>query len=499
MNERRSGILLHITSLPSPFGIGDLGPNSRAFVDFLSDSRQKFWQVLPLNPTDGTYGNSPYSGPSSFAGNALLISPEYMKDEGYISESDLSEKPRFKDNHVNYMAVTKYKLKILRAAFDKVGSDFKNDPDFNTFVKKNEHWLEDYALYTSGKNHLESDTWRDFPLELREREMDSLETWRRHLASEIFYHKFEQYVFFKQWYRLKSYTHEKGIQIIGDIPYYVNYDSSEVWTSPDTFKLDKDKRPEFVAGVPPDYFSKKGQLWGNPVYDWDRLKETGYEWWFRRIGHNLSLFDILRLDHFRGFVSYWEVKAGAKTARKGRWVDIDAESFFDNLFERFDKSRFIAEDLGYITRDVKEIIKRYGLPGMKILLFAFGDDFPYGDYLPGNFDRNCVIYTGTHDNNTVKGWWEKDAKRAEKNRIYKYLGKEVEEKDLNWVFIDIVMKTVADTAIIPMQDVLGLGAEAKMNRPSTTKGNWEWRLEPHLINSDIILRLREITEKSDRA
>jgi 4-alpha-glucanotransferase len=283
------------------------------------------------------------------------------------------------------------------------------------------------------------------------------------------------------------------------MPYYINYDSSEVWAHPELFKLDEDKNPAFVSGVPPDYFSKTGQLWGNPVYDWEALKATGFDWWIKRIGHNLTLFDYLRLDHFRGFASYWEVKASEKTALKGRWVDLDAVSFFDTLFSRFDKSRFIAEDLGYITPDVNKIIKKYALPGMKILLFAFGDDFPYGSYLPKNFsNNNCVVYTGTHDNNTVLGWWTEDAGKNGKKRFFKYIGGEIESRDLNWEFVKLAMSSVADTAIIPMQDILGLGADAKMNRPSTKSGNWEWRLTSGYYQEDLVAKLREITESNSR-
>jgi 4-alpha-glucanotransferase len=498
MTERKSGILLHVTSLPSPFGIGDFGPRSRDFVDFLSDAGQKYWQVLPLNPTEGAYGNSPYSGPSSFAGNPLLVSPEYLKDEGYISKSDLGVKPAFKDGCVNYGVVSEYKSGILKRAFHNAAPELEQEPDFKKFVEDNGHWLNDFALYIAIKLRLKSNTWRDFPQELRERTVDAIESWNRELAPETLYHKFIQYIFFNQWYSLKKYANDKGIRIIGDIPYYVNFDSSEVWNSPETFKLDEEKNPIFVAGVPPDYFSKTGQLWGNPVYDWDKLKETGYSWWMNRIGHNLSMFDYLRLDHFRGFVSYWEVKAGAKSAMKGKWVHLDAENFFDALFERYDKSRFIAEDLGYITPDVKEIIKLYGLPGMKILLFAFGDDFPHGDYLPGNFDKNCVIYTGTHDNNTVIGWWKEEASKKQKSRVREFLEREIDEKNLNWEFIELAMRSAADAAITPMQDVLGLGAGAKMNRPSTSRGNWKWRLRPDEINPDLTQKLRELTEKSDR-
>jgi len=499
MNKRASGMLLHITSLPSRFGIGDMGPQAYRFVDFLRDSGQSYWQVLPLNPTEVSFGSSPYSGPSSYAGNPLLISPELMRDAGYLSAGDLSTKDSPGTGKVDYKSVFEYKTGLFCRAFGKAAASLPGDSGFKKFVRENDDWLDDYALYASIKRILGSGTWGDFPSELRDRDGKSLDAWREKAAREILYHKFLQYIFFSQWNLLKSYAFDKGIRFIGDIAYYINYDSSEVWSSPGLFKLDEDKRPMFVAGVPPDYFSKTGQLWGNPVYDWEAIKETGYEWWIRRIGHNMKIFDSLRLDHFRGFVSYWEVKAGEKTALDGEWVSLDADSFFSTLFKHFDKSRFIAEDLGYITPDVKKIIEKYRLPGMKILLFAFGDDFPYGDYLPKNFNSgNCVVYTGTHDNNTVMGWWKKDAGSVEKQRFFKYIGGVVDESSINWQFIRLAMTSLANTAIIPMQDVLGLGAGAKMNRPSTKSGNWQWRMRPSYYRKDLVNKLTEITRACGR-
>jgi 4-alpha-glucanotransferase len=499
MNKRASGILLHITSLPSQFGIGDMGPESYRYADFLAEARQSYWQVLPINPTDNTFGNSPYSGPSSYAGNPLLISPEMMKDAGYLCAADMNMETTPKPERVDYGLVTRIKNALLYRAFKNAEPHLPGDSGFVEFAGENEHWLEDYALYASVKKILNCSTWRDFPADLRDRNEKSLEYWRDRAGSVVLYHKFLQYIFFSQWSSLKKYANGSGVEIIGDMPYYINYDSSEVWAHPELFKLDDDKNPAFVSGVPPDYFSKTGQLWGNPVYDWEALKATGYDWWIKRIGHNLTLFDYLRLDHFRGFVAYWEVKASEKTALKGRWVDLDAASFFDALFSRFDKSRFIAEDLGYITPDVNQIINTYGLPGMKLLLFAFGDDFPYGSYLPTNFsDNNCVVYTGTHDNNTVLGWWKDDAGKNEKKRFFKYIGGEIDSRDLNWEFVKLAMSSIADTAIVPMQDILGLGADAKMNRPSTKSGNWEWRLTPGYYQEDLVAKLKEITESNSR-
>ncbi len=498
MRERKSGILLHISSLPSPFGIGDLGPEAFKFADFLHESGQTYWQVLPLNPTELPYGSSPYSGPSSYAGNPLFISPELLAAEGYIAGDEIKKKPRFGRKKVNYEAAASYKTALLKSAFGNAREGLREDASFLEFCGQNKYWLDDYCLYTVLKQKLHSGTWRGFPKELRDRDESAIAEWGEKTEDETLYHKFVQYLFFSQWYGLEDHCRKRGVKLIGDIPYYVNFDSSEVWSSPGAFKLDAEKNPLFVSGVPPDYFSKTGQLWGNPVYDWSELRRAGYKWWIDRIGHNLSLFDVLRLDHFRGFVAYWEIKAGEKTALKGKWAKIDAVSFFDTLFSHYEKERFIAEDLGDITPDVREIIKRYSLPGMKILLFAFGDDFPYGEYLPSVFKENCVVYTGTHDNNTVRGWWENEAGNKEKNRIFEYLGKKIKTADISSEFIRLAMFSPADTAVIPMQDILGLGADARMNTPAVRKGNWEWRLGPGYASQELADRLSAITRKSNR-
>lgn len=499
MNERASGILLHITSLPSKYGIGDFGPNSYEFVDFLSDAEQKYWQVLPLNPTEITYGNSPYSSPSSFAGNALLISPELVKEEGYISASQIREVPEFQSGKVDFKTVLTYKMDLLQSAFESNLRGIAQYSDFKKFCIENKHWLDDYCLYISIKSTSNFQTWQDFPKDLRQRHERSIDDWKEREQHFILYNKFIQYLFFKQWKSLKEYSNKNGIKIIGDLPYYINYDSSDVWANQEIFKLDKNSSPEFVAGVPPDYFSETGQLWGNPVYNWEKLKQTEYSWWIKRIGHNLSIFDKLRLDHFRGFVSYWEVEAGEQTALNGNWINLDTKDFLDSLFYRYDKSNFIAEDLGLITEDVKEIIKHYDLPGMKILMFAFGDDFPYGDYLPSNIiNNNCVIYTGTHDNNTVLGWWDEEIGNTEKNRVREYLSKDINRDNINWELIEAAIKSKADTIIIPVQDMLGLGSSARMNTPSTTEGNWAWKLQSFDNFADVIEKLKGLSKDNGR-
>lgn len=498
MNKRLSGILLHITSLPNIFGIGDFGPCSYKFVDFLRNSKQHYWQVLPINPTDAAYGNSPYSCPSAFAGNPLLISPEVMLEEGYLSKSDFLDLPEFPSDRVDFESVKFHKTTLLKKAFELNTNNIANNTDFKKFCTDNKSWLDDYCLYTSIKSDGNYQTWKNFPIDLRDRQREALNNWQEKEENSILYNKFIQFLFFIQWDSLKEYANENDIEIIGDMPYYVNYDSSDVWSNQEVFKLDENKMPEFIAGVPPDYFSKTGQLWGNPVYDWEKLKETEYSWFIKRIGHNLSMFDKLRLDHFRGFVSYWEVDAGETTAINGKWINVDARSFFDTIFGHLDKSKFIAEDLGIITEDVKEVMKHYELPGMKILLFAFGSDYPYGDYLPNNINHNCVMYTGTHDNNTTLGWWNEEAEESEKNRVTEYLEKDINQENINWELIELAMTSSADTVIIPMQDILCLAASERMNTPSTTRGNWTWKLESLDFLPEIIEKLNGLSKYTNR-
>lgn len=498
MNKRASGILMHITSLPSKYGVGDFGPAAYEFIDFLEESKQKYWQILPLNPTVTAYGSSPYSSPSSFAGNPLLISLELFNEDGYISSTDLTNSPSFSADKVYYKNALSYKTRLLQKGFQQNLTGIVQHTNFIKFCANNNHWLDDYSLYESIKNRSNFKTWQDFPEELRNREQNSIRYWQDKEKHTILYNKFLQFIFYQQWNSLKKYANSKGISIIGDLPYYINYDSSDVWANQEIFKLDENKNPEFVAGVPPDYFSETGQLWGNPVYNWEKLKETQYSWWINRIGQNLSMFDKLRLDHFRGFVSYWEVCAGETTALNGKWVHLDAFGFFDTLFSNFDKSKFIAEDLGLITEDVREIIRHYDLPGMKILLFAFGNDFPYGDYLPSNINTNCVMYTGTHDNNTVAGWWNQEASDTEKTRVNEYLQKELNENEINWEFIELALGSRAETVVIPIQDILGLGESARMNIPSTTSGNWEWTLKSKDFLEKTVEKLRTLSEYSNR-
>ena len=499
MKTRGSGVLLHITSLPSPYGIGDLGKEAYRFIDFLSESNQSYWQILPLNPTVTVLGNTPYSSPSAFAGNPILISPEALIEEGFLSKSDLDPNPSFSVEGVEYEKITEYKKKVLQIAYANSKEKLKLDCEFMFFCRENSYWLEDYALFISLKENFNLGTWGEWPLDLRDRHEASLREWKEKLKDRILKEKFIQYLFFKQWASLKDYCRSKNIQIIGDIPIYVTYDSSDVWKNPDIFKLNDEKLPSFVAGVPPDYYSETGQLWGNPVYRWEVLKNKDYSWWIERVAHNLKLIDLIRLDHFRGFVSCWEVPAEEETAINGKWVDLPVNDFFNKLFKRFPCIPIIAEDLGFITPDVREVIRRFDLPGMRLLLFAFGNDFPGSTYLPHNHIRNCVVYTGTHDNNTVKGWFMKEASSKNKRSFFKYIGRDVEADDVSWEMIRLAMSSIADTVIIPMQDIIGLGEEARMNLPSTTKGNWQWRLKPDQLTQSIVGKLKDITGTYGRA
>lgn len=493
MGKRKSGILLHITSLPSRYGIGDIGPGAYRFAEFLAEARQHFWQILPLNVTSTAYGNSPYSSFSAFAGNHLLISPDLMVRDGFLHESDIHKIPRFPVDKVDYPAVEKYKKAIFSLAYQKNRDKLPSNHDFQKFCTEHAHWLDDYCLFMAVKTYLKGIEWGSWHEELRDRKEAALQEWSKNLHEEIQQEKFLQYLFFSQWSSLKNYCESLNIKILGDLPIYVNYDSADVWANPEIFSIDSRKMPAFVSGVPPDYFSKTGQLWGHPVYHWDILKQTGYSWWIKRIEHNLKLFHLFRMDHFRGFVGYWEIPAGEKTAINGRWINAPAEDFFKTILKHFPHISIIAEDLGVITPDVREIMELFGFPGMKVLLFAFGKDLPTNPYAPHNYIKNCVVYTGTHDSNTIKGWLRKELDKEGKKRLSEYIGKKVSEKTIHWDIIRLAMMSIAETVIIPMQDILGLGEKARMNLPATSKGNWKWRLTLDQMSHSVMKELSEMT------
>jgi 4-alpha-glucanotransferase len=495
LNRRGGGILLHITSLPSAYGIGDLGPWAYRFVDFLADSRLSYWQILPINPIDPELG-SPYNSSSTFAGNTLFISPELLCRDGFLSEKDLP-KPNFLQRRVEYKRVGSYKEELFHKAYEHFKEN-KNPPEYEIFCKENYDWVEDFALYEALKEYFEEKDWSKWSPDIRDRDPRVLQSLKKKLREKIEMGKFLQYIFFKQWRELKGYCNERGVETIGDVPIYVDYKSVDVWTNPEIFKLDRNKQPMAVSGVPPDYFSATGQRWGNPVYRWDVLKRNGYKWWMKRMGHNFKLFDFVRIDHFRGLVAYWEIPANEKTAVKGKWVTIDSINFFDTLLKHFPFLPVIAEDLGVITPDVREIVARYDFPGMKLLIFAFGEDLPTNPYAPHNHIKNCIVYTGTHDNNTIRGWFKDEATAHEKARLFQYLGRKMNEKEVHWEFIRLAMMSVANTVILPMQDVLGLGKEARMNRPATSKGNWTWRLKENELTHELSQKLLKISKTYGR-
>jgi 4-alpha-glucanotransferase len=494
MEKRGSGILLHMTSLPSAFGIGDLGPWAYRFADFLQESRQRYWQCLPLNPTDTEAGNSPYHSTSAFACNPLLISPELLVQEGLLGKEDLEVRPNFPTEKVDYSAVTLWKDQLFSRAFELFRTSGIPE-DYHDFCEQNRSWLDPFALFTALRVHHGLKAWCDWPEKHRDVGLRTPGALSDLISTGMEKVKFLQYIFFKQWWNLKSYCNNREILIIGDIPIYVIHDSTDVWMHPEIFNLDPvTRKPLTVAGVPPDYFSNTGQFWGNPVYRWDVMKSYHYRWWMKRMAHNLRLFDLVRIDHFRGFIAYWEIPASETVAVHGQWVKAPAMDFFSELTQRFPDLPVIAEDLGTITPEVWEVMDHFGFPGMKVLLFAFGPDLPENLYAPHNHTQRSVVYTGTHDNNTVRGWFDGEASPEDKRRLALYLGKEVTADNAHWELIRLAMMSVAQTAVIPIQDVLGLGREARMNTPARDQGNWTWRIDPNALTSSVSRALREMTE-----
>lgn len=499
LKERASGVLLHITSLPSPFGIGDLGPASLQFVDLLAKLRQRYWSILPVNPTQLEYGNSPYKNDSAFAGNTLLISPEQLVEESLLSKDYMQRmliQPTFS---VNYHAVEKVKKVMLKEAyinFKKKGKPTLLNQDFESFCAKEAGWLDDYALYKSLREE-NGEPWYRWPEALRDREPLALVKKLESLRRQIEEHKFKQHIFFSQWRTLKDWCIKKRVKIIGDMPFYVGYNSADVWTHPELFKLDKNKKPRYVGGVPPDYFSPTGQLWGDPVYNWKQMREKHFDWWIKRIGHNLKLCDAVRFDHFRGFVAYWQVQAHQKTAKTGKWIRAPTKSFFTSIQNVFPNLPFIAEDLGTITQQVEKAISRIGVPGMKVLLFAF-DDSQANPHFPDNFTKNTVVYTGTHDTNTVKGWYLQEATAKNKQQLSEYLGRHVSEENVSEEFVKMAFASKANLSIIQLQDALGLDAETRMNHPAKQTGNWQWRTTIEQLANKKIEELKELTKQSNR-
>jgi len=498
---RASGILLHPTSLPGRYGIGDLGAEAFKFVDFLQKARQTYWQILPLGPTG--YGDSPYQCFSAFAGNTNLISPEKLVEENLLSVDEINQKPDFPADRVDFGAVYEWKNWILPKAYERfrVTTSVDLRGKFETFSQQNAAWLDDYALYRAVKFAQDQRAWYEWDEPLRLRDENALNRAREHLREEIQAQKFYQFLFFRQWSSIKDYAAARDIKIAGDVPIFIALDSADVWCSQTDFKLNADGSPKVVAGVPPDYFSQTGQLWGNPIYDWEKMRADGFRWWIQRVRHTLKTVDIVRVDHFRGFAAAWEVPGGDKTAENGRWVNVPGKELFDALKNAIGDLPFWAEDLGVITPDVEELRDSFGFPGMRILQFAFGGDTKNHD-LPHNYIKNCVAFTGTHDNDTTVGWFRSQAGagstrddaqiRREREFCLKYLDSDGAE--IQWDFIRAIWSSVADTAIAPMQDLLGLGNEARMNLPASSSGNWYWRFQDGDLSDEIIERLKSLTE-----
>lgn len=490
MHRRGAGVLLHVTSLPSAYGVGDMGPGARAFLDFLARAGQSCWQILPLTPTSSFIGDSPYSSDSAFAGNHLLLSPDLLVQDGWIEPGELGEVPDHDPSRSAYPAAAAFKERLIEAAFARNASKLKDNGRFERFRADNVHWLDDYCLFKAVKHSLGGMSWTRWPAELRDRHPDALEERRDALATRILKEAFAQFLFAQQWTALKAYASSLDILIIGDAPIYVTQDSADVWANPKLFKLGLDGEPVSVAGVPPDYFSETGQRWGNPVYDWAEHERTCFAWWIMRLAHNFKLYDFVRLDHFRGFAGYWEIPAEEKTAVNGTWVDAPGEAFFKALLRHFPTLPILAEDLGVITPDVRELRDGCGFPGMKVLQFAFGPGVGENLDAPHHHVENSVAYTGTHDNNTTRGWFENDADDPARMAFFDYVGRWMDSGEVPWAMLRLAYMSVARLAVAPMQDLLALSQEARMNMPSKAKGNWTWRCPAHALSDELAAKLK---------
>lgn len=486
--NRSAGILMPITSLPSPYGIGTMGRAAREFTDFLEKSGQSCWQILPIGPTG--YGDSPYQSFSSYAGNPYLIDLDALADDGLLDPEEYMELNWGSDpKRTDYGVLYEYRLTVLRKACRRLAASLP--PDYHSFLQENGFWLEDYALFMALKERFGGVSWTEWDPEVRVHKASALMKARVELQEEIAFWEQVQFLFFRQWKALREYVHAAGIRLIGDLPIYAAADSADVWANQRQFRLDEEGRSTTVAGCPPDSFSATGQLWGNPLYRWDRMKEEGYSWWTKRIAFQFRLFDVLRIDHFRGFESFYAIPAGEETAMNGTWEKGPGIEFFRQVENQLGKLDIIAEDLGYLTPEVNQLVKESGYPGMKVLQFGFDPREPGDGYLPHQHIRNCVVYTGTHDNDTALGWLASCPAECTVD-AREYLNLNTEE-GLNWGMIRGAYMSVADLAVIPMQDVLGLGGEARMNVPSTT-GNWTWRMQEGSLTAELAEKLLRMTE-----
>jgi 4-alpha-glucanotransferase len=497
---RCSGILLHITSLPGRYGIGDLGPEAYRFVDYLQSCGQRIWQILPLGPTG--FGDSPYQSFSAFAGNPMLISPDKLLEDGSLLDADLAVLPTFSENETEFHRLAPWKMGLLRRAARRFAQQANPDykEELQRFCQENRFWLDDYALFMAFKRVYEGREWYLWDRETAFRQPQALSSWKQQLTEEIFLHQFIQFQFFRQWRSLQEYAHRKDVSFFGDLPIFVSGDSADVWAQQELFCLDAQGRPALVSGVPPDYFSETGQLWGNPQYCWEKMRENNYQWWIQRFRKVLETADYVRVDHFRGFEAYWEIPAAEKTAVHGRWVKCPGDEMFHRVQQVLGRLPIIAENLGLITPEVEALRERFGFPGMAVLQFAFGGADPTCCHLPHNYRPQQVVYTGTHDNDTTQGWWrslhQADMRRGEadieKERSFAVRYLTSGEPDIHWTAIRSIARSVASWMIVPLQDVLGLGDEARMNQPSTPSGNWRWRVTSQQLTQEAADKLREI-------
>jgi 4-alpha-glucanotransferase len=486
--KRSSGILLHPTCLPGPYGIGDIGPQAMRWIDFLSGTGCRFWQVLPLGPTG--FGDSPYQCFSAFAGNPYLISPESLLKDDLLHPDDLFDRPQFPDNRVDFGAVIAWKLSVLDRSFHrfKYSNASKIKAEFDQFRAQQSVWLDDYALFMAIKEAHGGAPWHTWEAPLHQHQPEALEAFRQKFDIAFQRQVYRQFIFFRQWSLLRAYALEKGIQIIGDIPIFIAHDSADVWANPELFFIDDKGMPTVVAGVPPDYFSPTGQLWGNPLYRWDLHVSSGYNWWLSRIRSVLNMVDIIRIDHFRGFSGYWEVKGNATTAENGSWVSGPGNNFFTSVQKSLGDLPFLAEDLGVITPDVENLRDYFELPGMRIFQFAFGAG-PHDAFLPHNYIQNCVVYTGTHDNDTALGWYQR-VPEEEREFFRKYMNRDGSQ--VAWDMIRGVWASIALLGLAPMQDFLGLDNSARMNYPGNPSGNWTWRMPATALTEDLEIKIKEL-------
>ena len=492
MIKRSSGVLLPIFSLPSPHGIGCFSKDAYDFVDFLKKAGQTYWQILPIGVTG--YGNSPYQLLSSFAGNSYFIDLDELRNEGLLKDEEFEEfqfDPQ--SNQIDYDTVYDMRRTLLRKAFSRSKGQFEDTEEYGKFIDENKSWIHDYALYMALRKHNDHKGWIEWDEDIRLRKSDAIKHYTALYSEDILYYLWQQFIFFRQWFRLKEYANENGVKIIGDIPIYVGYDSADCWAATKYFDLDENLKPNNVAGCPPDYFSPTGQMWGNPLYRWDELEKDGYGWWFDRIKYNFRYYDVIRIDHFRGFDSYYSIPAKDENAMNGVWLKGPGIDFFKGLEKAIGKREFIAEDLGTLTDSVKELVKETGFPGMKVLQFAFNAD-DNSDYLPHNYyDRNCVVYTGTHDNDTIRSWYH-SLNESDISFVQNYTESPFTEETAAYCLITLAQRSIANLCVVPLQDYLNFGADARINTPGTLGNNWMWKLRKGEYSDELAMKMKKNCE-----